>query len=294
MDAASKASDWSQTLTLTSGTMSPGILVLIILAALVVLALIYFLVIRRIIASRRVRAAPQAAPEIVIPEVVNAEYRTLDLDDPTRKRALPWRLALPQAPAATKGSKTLSPEDQVRLRTIVDFARSLPLVETGFDTNWLVDLAENGSGSAASPVLYSQMIKGEIPVKYEPAWMRHPSYLDLQTLLEGQPVLQDLNTYVDAVNRSAGEAVFLLQDIYRDASAEITLDIFASGGWSYISAVYADALSWFRGKYLREPSERDYSIKSETDPAGGAASVRTERRTKYAVPRPANPRPHRG
>ncbi|HEX7475381.1 MAG TPA: hypothetical protein VF318_05390, partial [Dehalococcoidales bacterium] len=258
---------------LTSGTMSPGILILIILAVLVVLALIYFLVIRRIIAGRRRQPAPATATEVVIPEIVNAEYRTFEIDDPTKKRALPWRLALPQAPAAAKGPKTLSAEDQARLKTVIDFARSLPLVETGPNTNWLVDLAENESGSTASPTLYAQIINGEIQVKYEPAWMRHPSYLDLQTLLEGQPVLQDLDTYVDAINHSAAEAVFLLQDVYRDVSAEVTLDIFAGGGWSYISAVYTDAFSWFRGKYLREPSERDYSIKAETEGAGVAASV---------------------
>jgi hypothetical protein len=264
IDAASNASAWSQSLTLTSGTISAGVLILIILAVLAVLALIYFLVIRRIVINRRRRAAPQAAPEIVIPEVVNAEYRMLDVDDPTKKKALPWRLALPQAPAAGKGPKTLSAEDQARLKTLVDFARSLPLVEVGPDTKWLVDLAENDSGSAASPTLYSQMLSGEIPVKYEPAWMRHPTYLDLQTLLEGQPILQDLTTYIETVDRCAAEAIFLLQDVYRDASAEITLDIFASGCWSYISAVYTDAFSWFRCKYLREPSEREYSIKAET------------------------------
>lgn len=273
VDAASNVSAWSPALTLTSGTMSPGILVLIILAVLVVLALIYFLVIRRIIAGRRRQPAPAAATEVVIPEIVNAEYRTFEIDDPTKKKALPWRLALPQAPAPAKGPKTLSAEDQARLKTVIDFARSLPLVETGPNTNWLVDLAENESGSTASPTLYAQIINGEIQVKYEPAWMRHPSYLDLQTLLEGQPVLQDLDTYVDAINHSAAEAVFLLQDVYRDVSAEVTLDIFAGGGWSYISAVYTDAFSWFRGKYLREPSERDYSIKAETEGAGVAASV---------------------
>ncbi len=267
VDAASNQSVWSPTMTLISGTMSPGILALIILGFLVVLVIVYFLVIRRILAKRRLQPAPQAAaPEIVIPDVVNAEYRTYEIDDPSRKRGLPWRLSLPQAPAA-KGPKALSAEDQARLKVIVDFARSLPLVEPDANTNWLVDLAENASGVAASPALYAQIIKGEIPVKYEPAWVHHPTYLDLQALLEGQPILHDLNTYVEAANRSAGEAVSVLQDIYRDASAETTMDILANGGWSYISAVYVDAFSWFQGKNLREPAEREYGIAPETEDA---------------------------
>lgn len=94
------------------------------------------------------------------------------------------------------------------------------------------------------------------------------SYVDLQTLLEGQPILQDLNTFVDSINHSAAEAALILQEIYKDTANEIGPDVFADGGWEYVSGVYADAFSWFQGKNLREPSERDYSVKAETDNVG--------------------------
>jgi hypothetical protein len=154
---------------------------------------------------------------------------------------------------------------------IVEFAKSLPLVEPGYDTNWLVEMAESGAGSAASPVLYTQMLKGEVRIQYEPAWMRHPTFTDLQTLLEGQPIIQDLNSFIDSVNLAATDATILLQDIYKDTTAEISWDILAEGGWQFISAVYIDAVTWYQGKNLREPSEKDYTLKSEGNPGEGTS-----------------------
>jgi hypothetical protein len=218
---------------------------------------------------RRKRQAhkDQVAPEIVIPEIVNAEYKQIESGD---KKSLPWRLALPQAPQPARGAKSnISSEDQARLKVIIDFAKSVPLAEPGANTNWLVDLAENTTGLCASPALYSQLVRGELQLRYEPAWMRHPTYIDLQTLLEGQSLLEDLNTFVDSVNRTASEAEAALGDIYQEIVAEIRWDIFPNGGWVYISAIYIDSFNWFQGKYLKEPSERDYSIKAEPLAAGG-------------------------
>jgi hypothetical protein len=196
---------------------------------------------------------------------VNAEYRMLDSEDraASSKKALPWRLALPQAPPTPKGAKNLSTEDQARLKVIIDFAKCLPLIDPGSSTHWLTEMAECGTGESASPALYSQIIKGGIQLRYEPAWMRHPTFLDLQTLLEGQPILQDLNTFMESVNNTASESVLLMQDIYKDVIAEVNWDIIANGGWAYVSGIYADSLSWFLGKYLREPSEREYLFKPE-------------------------------
>jgi hypothetical protein len=227
----------------------------------VALCLVFFFLILPMLRRRSAlrAAAAGGAPEIVIPEVVNAEYRTFEAEG---KRALPWRLALPQAPQ-TRGPKGLSAEDQARLKVIIDFAKSLPLPEPSSDAKWLVDLAENSSGSTASPELYSQILTGAAQLHYEPAWMHHPTFVDLQTLLEGQPILQDLNAFVDSVNRAASESGLLIQDIYRDTTAEISGEIQPNSGWEFCSAVYVDSLAWFLGKYLREPSDRDYSIKPE-------------------------------
>ncbi len=53
----------------------------------------------------------------------------------------------------------------------------------------------------------------------------------------------------------------LSREIYRDCIAEAPSDFLGKGGWGFISAIYADATGWFRGKSLHEPSERDYAMK---------------------------------
>lgn len=262
VDLASSESPWSPPQYLKSGLMSPGIFYLLLVLVIAALAVGLYFLFTKVIQKRRAVPAtgPLTSPEIVIPEIVNAEYRQIEGD----KRALPWRLALPQAPAQPKGAKTLSAEDQVRLKTIIDFAKSLPLPQPDSNINWLVEIAETNTGLAASPTLYSQILKGEIQIHYEPAWMQHPTFVDLQALLEGQPIMQDLTAYVDAINHSASSAVQVLQDIYHDTSAEITWDFMSNGGWTYLTGVYADGVAWFQGKNLREPSDRDYSVKTES------------------------------
>lgn len=167
----------------------------------------------------------------------------------------------------------MSTEEQARLKAIVDFAQSLPLVEPGPNVDWLVDLVENSLGSEVSTQTYEQLLKGELKVRYEPAWVHHPTYHDLTSVLEGQPILQELNLFVDGVDRCASEAISLLQDIQRDSVAEIPSDFLEKGGWGFISAVYSDAISWFLGKSLREPSERDYTTKAESDPGEEAKAL---------------------
>jgi hypothetical protein len=129
---------------------------------------------------------------------------------------------------------------------------------------------ETGMGLQVSTLVYEQLFKGELQVRYEPAWMHHPAYQDLTTLLKGQSILQELNAFVDAVDHCASESASLLQGIYRDAITEVPADFLEKGGWGFISAVYADAMSWFVGKSLRDPSERDYTIGSLGEPGEGA------------------------
>jgi hypothetical protein len=273
VDAASNESEWSKSFMIKSGVISSGLLVLLIVLGILVLATIaFFLIIRPLLKkrSRRAAAGAEEPSEIIVPEVVNAEYRTIDAEDPNKRKALGWRLALPQASSpASKGTKSLSSEDQARLKVIIEFARSLPLVEPGYNTNWLVEMAESVTGSAASPILYDQILKGEIQIRYEPAWMRHPTFVDLQALLEGQPIIQDLNAFIDSVNRTSAEAILLLQDMYKETTAEISWDILKDGGWEYISGIYIDSITWYQGKNLREPSDKDYTVKPQDNPAEG-------------------------
>ncbi len=277
VDGASNVSLWTDASTIISGKISPVIFSLMLLAAVIVIGAGIFVPLRLVRHRNKVRR--NQAAEIVIPEVVNAEYRQIEGD----KKALPWRLALPQAPHAGRGSKNVSGEDQARLRVIIDFARSMPLAEPGNNTGWLVELAENASGVSASPTLYSQIVKGELQLRYEPAWVRHPTYLDLLTLLEGQPILQDLASFIESVNRTAVEAEAALGDIYQEIKRDISWDIFINGGWVYLSSVYIDSFNWFQGKYLKEPSEKDYSIKAEPLTSGGSGfGLYAESNTPFA------------
>ncbi len=268
IDAAGNESPWSQPQYLKSGMISPFLFILILILVIAGLGYGVFFLMTKLLPRRRAAQAAAASPEIVIPEIINAEFKQID----GGKSAMPWRLALPQAPQQPKGSKSLSSEDQARLKVIIDFAKSLPLPQPDSNTGWLVELAENVTGSSASPALYSQILKGEIQIRYEPAWMRHPTFLDLQALLEGQPIMQDLTTFVDSVNNLTSSTNLVLQDIYHDTTVEVTWDLLSNGGWAYISGVYTDGVGWFQGKNLREPSDRDYSVKTES-PSGEQPAV---------------------
>ena len=261
VDGASNESAWSPPQLLKSGLMALGVLIALIVGIILAVGgFIYLLVALR----RRKKPQAIAFPGVEMPEVVPGQWRLLEEpQEASTPRALPWRLALPQ-PA--KGAKVMPVEDQARLKVIIDFAQSLPLVGPGYDTKWLVDLVETGMGVEVSARVQEQLLKGEFQLHYEPAWIRHPTYQDLVSLLEGQPLLQDLNSFVDAVNHCAAEAVQLLGQIYRDARGEISSGFLEKGGWTFISGVYSDALSWFLGKSLRDPSERDYSLKPRSVP----------------------------
>jgi hypothetical protein len=256
IDGASNESAWSATLLLKSGLMPAWLLALIIIVAVAAAGTgIYFLIRRR-----PSRAAPVVVTGIEGPQTVQGEWRMIESEPTSEQSQLPWRLALPEA----KRGKAISAEDQARLKVIIDFAQSLPLVQPDFTVNWLVDLIESETGTQMSAPVYEQLFLGSLEVSYNPAWLRHPIYQDLTALLEKQAILQDLDTYVTDTNHCLSEAMSLLQQIYGEAKPELPADLLPAGGWRYVTAIYTDAVSWFAGKSLREPSERDYSVK----PAG--------------------------
>jgi hypothetical protein len=188
IDGALNESEWSPTWKLqVGGLLNLWAIVLIIVAAIVIIgAIIYFVLVRR---RARVQAIP--VPEAIGPEIVSGQWRTIEAESRARPRPMPrLSLALPQA---TKGSKTFSTEQQARLRVIANFAQSLPLVEPGYDADWLLDLVESSMGLQLSPAVHRQLLDGSLSLRYDPAWIRHPLYQDMTVLLEGQPILQDLN-----------------------------------------------------------------------------------------------------
>ncbi|HLB27633.1 MAG TPA: hypothetical protein VJK47_00320, partial [Dehalococcoidales bacterium] len=267
IDGASNESAWSQTYQLKSGLMPlPALIIIIILLVAAAAGLVYFFWIRRL----RMRLAGAPAPEAEPSRVVPGQWRLIEPAQAAGESNLPWRLALPQ-PA--RGEKQLSTEEMARLKVIMDFAQSLPLVEPGYTSKWLLDLAQSNMSIEPSVENYRKLLEGELQVRYEPAWLRHPIFQDLAALLEGQPILDDLNSFVEAVNRSASEATLLLQKIYGEATAEFPAGILEKDGWGFVSAVYLDALRWFLGKSLHDPSERDYVIKSGGGADEGAGSL---------------------
>ncbi len=271
IDGASNQSAWSAPQLLQASLISFTLLIiLIIIAAVVVAALLaYFLAIRPRLAKKKAAQVPV----VEAPEIITGQWQAISAptDSSSEVRALPFRLALPESP---KPGTTLSAEDQARLKVVLDFARSLPLLSPDNNTDWLVALAETGTGTGVPETsIYEQLLKGELQLHYEPSWIHHPIYQDLTTLLEGQPVLQDLNAFVEGVDRCADEAIALLQEIYLGTQTENPpSDFFQKGGREFVSTIYSDAIGWFLGKSLREPTQRDYAIKPD-DTAGGTFAV---------------------
>ncbi|MBI2848466.1 MAG: hypothetical protein HYX83_04755, partial [Chloroflexi bacterium] len=254
IDGASNQSPWSPTWLLSSGIMPLWALIAIIVASLAMAGTVAYIFLVRLKRGERelvTAIRPQS------PQAVYGQWRLLEPGESTGHR-FSRVLALPQT---ARKSKTFTPEKQAQLKVIMDFAQSLPLVQPGYSANWVLDLLRTGTDIEESAGAYERLLKGELQVRYEAAWMRHPTYHDLAALLAGQPILQELDAFVDRVNRAATEASLLLQDIYRDALAEMPQDFLARGGWSFVAAVYSDALNWFVGKSLNEPSERDYSVR---------------------------------
>jgi hypothetical protein len=264
VDGASNASAWSSVRLVKSGLMMAWVFAVILIIVLGVIGSGVYFLLRR----RKPKARPVVVTGVETPQTVQGEWRMIENEPSAEQSQLPYRLALPAAPA--KRGKTISTEDQARLKVIIDFAKSLPLVEPDFNADWLTELIENYTGAQMSEAVYEKLFLGELDVKYDPTWMHHPAYQDLTALLQKQAVLQDLNTFVGDTNQLVADAISILQQIYREAKADLPADFLPRGGWWFTKAVYTDAVSWFAGKSLREPSERDYSIKSASETGGEA------------------------
>lgn len=241
------------------------LLAIIVIGLGAVVAAIYVLLIGR----ARTRRQAVAFPAVEEPLVIPGRWRELEPQEPPKLRGLPWRRSLP----APKGARTLPPEEQARIKIIAEFAQSLPLIEPGFNTDWLNEMMEAALGEGVSRQSYEQWLQGQLVVPYQPAWMNHPLYQELRTLLEGQPILQEMDGFLDAVNRCYSECLSLLQDIYRDAASAVPEDLLERDGFGLIGGVYSDALGWCRGKSLREPSAKDYTIKVTAGPGGDAEEI---------------------
>jgi hypothetical protein len=276
IDGASNESSWSQVRLLKSGLMPLWALALIILFGIAAVGAGAYFGLLRLMARRQ---KVTAVPGVMVPQVITGQWREIESEETSRERQLPRKLVLPES---TSWAKTYSTEDQARLMFIIDFAKSLPLVEPGYNVNWLVDLLKTGTGTQLSTPVYEQLLKGEPLVRYEPQWMHHPIYQELTALLNGQSIQKDLNEFINTVNQCASEATSLLQEIYRDTITKVPSDFMENGGWTFISAVYSDAVSWSRGKFLCDPSERDYIIQHHGRNGGTTFCLSGEEVTSFA------------
>jgi hypothetical protein len=254
IDGASNESVWSQPSSLKSGLMALWTLVTIIVLCIVAAGGVVYLL---LVFLRRRRRKVVIVAEAEMPLALG-DWSEAGPEEAPQLYAPPQRRALPRP---TKGLKRLSPEEQARLKLIADFAQSLPLVEPGYTVDWIVGLVETAMGITASQQVYEQLLQGQLQVRYEPAWTSHHLYLELRTVLGEHPIVQELDGFLEAVNRCGSEGLLLLGEIYRGCITEVHSDFLGKGDWRFVSAIYSDAMGWFRGKFLHEPSERDYAIK---------------------------------
>jgi hypothetical protein len=245
--------------------MAPWMLGLIIVLGLAAIgAGVYFGIVRTMLRKREAITVS----EVEIPTIVPGQWQGLESpEESPKERQAPKKLALPEV---SRSSKTLSTEDQARIKVIVEFAQSIPLAEPDYNVKWLVNLVENQTQTQISVPVYEQLIKGELQLHYEPSWTRHPIYKDLTNLLQKQPILQKLSMFIGDVERCATEAIALIQQIYHESTSEIPPDFLTRGGWGFLTAVYIDAMNWYAGKSLNDPAERDYVLET---PNGGKESA---------------------
>jgi hypothetical protein len=156
----------------------------------------------------------------------------------------------------------VTPEQRARLRMVVDFVGSIPLMEVSPDLLWVEELVDSLGGEA--PDVYDQVLRGDLEPVYQPAWMQHPTYQEMQGEAAAAPFLEGLESYIESVNDCAADTLAILRRIYGDLDAAGSLEVLGSYQWRYVLTVAQSTTAWFRGTYLGQPSPREYIIKSGT------------------------------
>ena len=160
----------------------------------------------------------------------------------------------------------MSPEQQARLRLVLDFVSSIPLMEVSPDLLWVEELVDSLGGGADDR--FNQVLRGDLEPVYQPAWMQHPTYQEMQSDAAAAPFLEGLEVYIESVNDCAADTLAILRRIYGDLESGGSLDALGSYKWRYVLSVAQSTIAWFLGTYLGQPSSREYIIKSGTGVGG--------------------------
>ena len=251
LDGASNESPWSEAFEVQSGILPSWLIPLVAVLAVIIvggsgLGIFYY----RRQQRRRAVVFPELARDVGVgPSLPSPGPR------PAPALRAPPRLALP---SPSRRGKAPSPEDQARRQLVVDFMRSIPLIQVSSDLRWLEELM--GTSLDTAPDMYEQVLEGQMDLGYQPGWIRHPTYEEVKQILAGHEFLRSLENFVEAVNTSAVDTVNLLRQVYGDMASALPEGTARVYQWRYVLAVVQHALAWFRGIYLKEPSAEDYII----------------------------------
>ena len=255
VDKASNESEWSDSRAIKSGLMPIWLLAMLVALGLVATGGGAYALLN---SRRRVReeAIPPEFIRILQPEAAPA-LGTPTTAAPALAAPAPTRRALPSPFRRARG---LSPEEQARIQMVVDFVSSIPLLELSSDLSWLEEMIETMGGVKED--VYEQVLKGEIDLAYQPAWLQHPTYEDLRVIPQAEPFVQGLEGYIGVVNQCASDTVVLLRRIAGDLSTAPPMGTLNGNQWRFALTVGLGTLAWFRGTYLGQPSSRDYKIQA--------------------------------
>ena len=273
VDRASNASVWSSAFVVQS-----GIIPLWVIPALASLAVILVGWTGYSVYNRRRRWRTQAPLTELAREISAAPALPAPGSRVVPALRPPARLALPAAPRRRRGR---SPEDQARLILVLEFLRSLPLLQVSSDFTWLDELVESTGGAEAE--VYEQVLEGQIELGYQPAWARHPTYEEVKRILQGHQFLEGLEDFVKAVDDCAVDTVSLLRQVYQDIAQALPPEAARVHQWRFVLAVIKHSLAWYGGTYLKEPSARDYNILPDTG-AEDVVSLHGEEGTPFPGP----------
>jgi hypothetical protein len=274
VDGASNESPYSSPFVMNSGIIPVWVVPTVVVLGLLASGGGAYAYYTRVYRPRKLAQEAPAFPEFV--RITRPEIGAPASQTPTSTATSAPALSAPRralpSPFRGRGSRgpRLSPEEQARLQMVVDFVRSIPLLEVSPDLTWLEELVESLGGT--SDDVYEQVLRGDIEPVYQPAWMQHPTYQELQSLPPAQPFLQSLEEYIELVNDCASDALSILRKIYRDLDTGGSLEVMGEKNWRFVLGVALSVLAWFRGTYLGQPTARDYIIKSDSESETGPLS----------------------